>query len=486
MAYSKFWHEEILNPAMVKNFHNQREELVLLNKAYGMMLAKCGLLAEEDYRSIAKGLDDVLATLKPEDLDTDKYDLYFNIESALYKAIGEETACKLHMGRSRNDVGCAVKRMENRKSIWMVTEQVLSLQDTLLEVAEKNLDTIIPYYTYGKPAQPGTLAHYYVTLVTMLTRDLGRLKAAYANTNRSPMGGAASIGTSFPIDRQLMCDLLGFDSVIENSFDAVASFDFYLEVESAISIMMATLSRVAQDLFFWASDETDMLDCDRAICTGSSIMPQKKNPTGIETVRSKSFHFAGLFVSSLTAQRNTSLFPVRDNLECVTLYWEHLQEALKTIGMLEEVLNYCEIKKDVARNRAYEGFTGAAALAEYITQKFHIPFVKSHHVVGGMVKQLMARNAVRIENMTGALMKQISQEVLDRELEMTDEEIAKVLSPEFCLAAKVTGGTPSSKDTRKLIGSARKEVNEYREWVIAAKEKVKKAYTRINANKIEG
>lgn len=481
MPYSTYFAEEIMRPTIIKNHRNQRNELALLNKAYAKMLVRCGLLDEKDRVTIAGGLDRALAALGEDTLDGNMTDLYFSMESALYAQIGEETACRLHLGRSRNDIYCALARMEIRKSIWQLAEHLVSLQHTILDTATKNLRTIIPYYTYGQPAQPGTYAHYLVTLAAMLGRDLDRLQAAYRNTNRSPMGGAASIGTSFGIDKTYMAELLGFDGVIDNSLDAVASFDFLLETEAAVAILMNTASKTASDLFFWATDECRILDCDLSISGGSSIMPQKKNPAGVENVRAKSSHAAGLLAGGLMATKNTSLFPVSDNFETTFLYWEHLDQAAKTLGMLEDALKHSAIRKDIAFRRALDSFTGATALAEALTLRFGIPFVETHHVVGEMVRQLMAKDRLHAAEMTEKLLRAAARTVLGKEIIFSDAEIAEALSPAHGLDAKVTGGTPKVRDTKKLISAGKKHLAGHERRLAAAKQQVWAAYAKIDA-----
>ena len=480
-TYSEFFGNRIMLPTIVKNFRNQRTELTLLNKAYGKMLVGCNLLDPRDYTRIAQGLDAVLATLTEDQLNGDMADLYFSMESALHAVIGEETARRLHLGRSRNDVYCALQRMEIRKSIWWIAEQLLVLQRTLLATARAHLRTVIPYYTYGQPAQPGTYAHYLVTLADMLNRDMNRLRAAHANTNRSPMGGAASIGTSFAIDKTAMAAMLGFDGVIDNTLDAVASFDFVLETETTVAILMNTLSRAAADLLFWASDECRLLDCDMAISGGSSIMPQKKNPAGVESVRAKSSHAAGLMLGGIMAMKNTTLFPVSDNFEMMFLYWEHMEQAVRALGMFDDVLHHSTILQETGWNRAHDSFTGATALAEFLTHRFGLSFVETHHVVGCMIRTLMERKALAIRNMTGELLRESALRVLGQPLELATEDISKALSPMQGLEAKVTGGTPSPDDTRILLEATTNRVDDHEQWLAAVRQRVEAAYASIDS-----
>lgn len=476
---SDYYGNTVIRPNVVKNYRNQFAELIILNKAYGLMLVKQRLMDKADYDRIAAGLDQVRSSLHESDMDGKKHDLFFNVEQALNQQIGEETACKLHTGRSRNDIYYTITRMEIRKSLWAVMEQVLLLQSALLESAREHTESVLPYYSYGQPAQPGTLAHYYLAVTEGLNRDFTRLKSAYANTNVSVVGSCACIGTSFPVDREMMRDLLGFDSIMENTLDAVAAVDFILEAEAAIAIMMASISKVAADLFFWATDECRIMDFGYEIATGSSIMPQKKNAAGIESIRAKSSHAAGLLVGGLTGSRSTSLFPVRDNFEMTFLYWENVEESIKALGMFRDDLRYMKIRRQTAYERANKGFTGASAMAEYLAQTYGIPFVQTHHVVGGMVKTLMEKDALNVENMTSDLLKDVSKEVLGREIVMSDAEIARLLDPAWGLEAKVTGGTPKKSDALAMLERLQGTHRMNGDWLGSAKKTVEDAYARV-------
>lgn len=476
---SPFYREKIVRPNILKNYQRQFPALILLNKAYGQMLTRRGLLAPEDYRKLARGLDQVRRELKETDMDGQKGDLYYNAEAALNRAVGQETARKLHLGRSRADIYAALTRLEIRESLLITLERVHSLEQALLREAAGGLDTIIPFYSYGQPAQPGTWGHYLLALQSRLARDVQRLEAAYANTNQSPLGAAAGIGTSFAIDRQMLCQLLGFDKVMENTLDAVCGVDYLLESEAALALMMSGLSRTAADLFYWAGDEVGILDFDLSIATGSSIMPQKKNPAGIESIRSKSCHAAGLLMDGLMACRGTSLFPVRDNWEMTFLYWENLGEALGALGMLEEALAHSRPREGRACQRAAAGFTGATALAEFLAADRGISFAEAHSVIGAMIRRLMAAGQLSPANMTGQLLREVSLEKLGRPIDISDGDIARALDPRCSLAAKVSGGTPKREDSEALLAGALAGLSRQRAWLSGAREKIQAAYRQV-------
>lgn len=450
-----------------------------LNRAFALMLAEQGLLSIEDYKKIDEGLVAVQNTLAEADMDPGKGDVYFIYEAALYEAIGMDTACKLHIGRSRNDIYFTLYRMSVREALWLIMDDLLETQRLLERKIEENLDTVIPYYTYGQPAQPGTWGHYLMTVHECFGNDLKRMKAAYENVNRSPMGAAAGIGTAFNLNKYRMAELLGFDSVIENTQFGNASVDYFLETEAAFAIMNSTLGRVGGDLMFFATSECKILNCDMSICGGSSIMPQKKNAEIAEIFRSQATLFPGYMMSSLMSAGGISLFPSRETYHFFFKFWEHTEALLTGLRLLRLILERSEINKEIALSRARDGFTAATAMAEELTMEVGEPFVKTHHVVGGMIHKLMDEGQLKVENMTGALMREASIKALGFEVIKSDEEIARMMDPLSSLEAKITGGTPKPADTAELLKAGRAIRIQNESWLAAAKKHVERAYAQI-------
>lgn len=478
-----------LNPFIVNNlwlpsirefYRGQFHEMILMDKAHGLMLVKQNLLSLEDYLVIEKGLDQVETTLKETDLEGEPGDLYYNITQRLYKIIGEDTGCLIHLGRSRNDMCCACNRMQVRREIWNIAERMNEVMDPLLDLAENSLDTVITFYTFGQPAQPGTLAHYLVMVFDLMSRDYKRFQAAYQNTNRSPMGAAAGIGTGYQLNREYICELLGFDTVLEHTLDAISSPDYLLETEAAAAIMMSSLSKLAQDLFFWASYEYQLLDCNFSIATSSSIMPQKKNPTCFEHMRAQTGRAVGMLSEALAMTRNTSLFPnIESTVDVFGSFGSSMAEVNKALGLLRIGLENSTVRKDASYRYTQNNFTGATTMAEYLAQKFGLPFTKTHHIVNKMIHRLMEQGTMESRLLTGDLMKEISEQVLGTPILMADEDVRSMMDPMFCLNTKVTGGTPKPEDTLKMIEKNRKILKEQKQWLAAEKNKVLSAYERI-------
>lgn len=271
-----FFAREISFPIMQDRYIFGFQEMVNLNKAHTIMLVQEGIIDRESAGKILLGLDDMRKSFKLEDLDPKQEELYFCFEQNLLDRIGREAGGKMHTGRSRNDIWACMTRMITRKSIWDVLEEVLKTQDLLLKTCYENLDTLITGYTHMQPAQPTTLAHYFSAYINVLTRDFARIRLAYEFTNECPLGGAAFAGTGFPINRQTVSDLLGFDRILINTIDCVGTRDYLLQTEMAYASMMTELSRVAHDMYIWTTDEFGIWEVGNEIAITSSIMPQKK------------------------------------------------------------------------------------------------------------------------------------------------------------------------------------------------------------------
>lgn len=465
------------------DFARKSLNLTRLNRAFGMMLVEQKLLSMEDYQCIDKGLVAIQKKVTADDLKhaAAGMDMYFYYEKALYDEIGMDTACKLHTGRSRNDMYFTLWRMSLRDAVLEVMDEVIQTQKTLEAYAAENYDTIIPFYTYGQPAQPGTWAHYLMTIHAYFESDLARLRHAYATINCCPMGSAAGIGTAFPLNKYRMAELLGFDSTIENTTAANAAVDYFLELISAVSILNTTLGRVGSDLDFFASMECNILDGDHYVCNGSSIMPQKKNYAPGAALRSRSTHIYSYLCDAMFNAGSVTMFPSHSTYEYFPKFWENIEYVTGSLKILRFALAHTRIRKDVALARARDGFTAATHMAEQLTIEVGEPFVKTHHIVGNMIHQLMDEDRLAIENMTPELMKPASVKALGVEVTRTQDEIRNMLDPLNSLNAKITGGTPKPEDTQTLLAAGQQVRLKNEDWLGAARKKLADAYAAIEA-----
>ena len=481
--------DELLNYFMQANreegladFEQRARYQTWLNRAFGMMLVEQNLLSKEDYQKIDRGLVSVQAreTMERFKNAAPGMDIYFYYENALYEEIGMDTACKLHVGRSRNDIYFTLWRMSLREAALHLMEEAVETQKAIEKHASENLDTIIPFYTYGQPAQPGTWAHYLMTIHAYLESDLERLRHAYATINKCPMGAAAGIGTAFHLNKYRVAELLGFDGTLENTTVANAAADYFLELISDMAILNTTLGRVGSDLAFFSSAECNILDGDAAVCSGSSIMPQKKNYDPGSTLRSRASHFYSYLSDAMTSAGSVTMFPDHTIFDYYPAFSKNLENVVGSMKILRMALDHTKIRKDVAYLRARDGFTAATHMAEQLTMEVGEPFVKTHHIVGNMIHTLMDEDRLRVENMTPELMKQSSVKMLGIEVDRTQEQINNMLDPLASLNAAVTGGTPKPADTQKLLddGQAVRIQNEV--WLKAARKHLADAYETVD------
>lgn len=444
-------------------YEHQRKDLLKLNCACAEMLQQQGLLTDEEYALIKEGLLKSYANVDESDFETAFGDIHYAYESALFKLVEPKVACKLHVGRSRNDMYFTLYRMSVRSALLETIGNVLSLQNTLEKHINDHLNTIIPYYTYGQPSQPGTWGHYLESIHELLTSDLNRLKDAYTQVNRCPMGAAAGIGTAFNLNREKVADLLGFDGVVENTVVAISDENYYLQAIFGFTALNNTLKRLANDLEFFSSNECGFLDCDSQLCGGSSIMPQKKNAEAVELLRTMTSNWNGYFLNCLQAA-STSVFPVHETYYFYEKFWDNVGTLNDNILLTSEIINGSKIREDVAYARAREGFTAATGMAEELTKEVGEPFEITHHVVGGMIKHLMSENRLQTINMTPDLMRDVSKDVLGYEIEKTQDEISALLDPLESLNAKVTSGTPNPQHTRLLLATDVAKRKSFENW----------------------
>lgn len=475
---SDYFKNEILFTGIIKEYKIGFNEMILLNKAYAVMLIKEKLIDRDNGKLILQGLTKVQNGLKIEDLDGRYEELYFNVEQALMKEVGVQVGGKLHAGRSRNDIYATLWRMEVRKSAWAILQRIIALQEILLKKSADNMETVLTGYTHMQPAQPITLAFYYVAAFNVLQRDFERVKNGYARTNVSPYGAAALAGTGFPINRQTLSDLLGFDGILVNALDCVGSKDYLLEMESALAIMMVHISRIAQDHYVWCTDEFGLLDIDGGMAISSSIMPQKKNPVSLELARAKAAHIMGALVSSLCTLKNTPFSLCMDLFESHSQYWDAQEEVLHGLGLLTETIKHSNLKKSTAFEKAKTNFSTVTALADHLVLKFNISFSEAHDIVGDMVAKALDQGS-HIEAMTSSLLKEVSGNILGNALDLSQDEINNVLDPYKNVQSKKSVGGPSKDSVAQMIDEAKACLKAEKSWLKTAMDQVENAYVKM-------
>jgi argininosuccinate lyase len=355
------------------------------SKAHARMLAKQGIISAEDAQAITRGLDAIAARIETGDFvfDIKDEDIHMAIESALIAAIGD-AGRRLHTGRSRNDQVATDTRLYLLRRTLELASRINGLRATLIEVAEAHPDTIMPGYTHLQKAQPVLLAHHLLAWQWMLARDFGRFKIARLTADASPLGAAALAGTSYPLDRQTPATELGFSRVIPNSLDAVSDRDFLLDALYAASVTMVHLSRMAEELILWSTDEFGFITLADDFSTGSSIMPQKKNPDFAELVRGKTGRVIGDLVGLLTVLKGLPLAYNKDLQEDKEGVFDALDTLELALTATDGMVATMRVNAQAMLDDAQAGFMAATDLADFLTTR-GLPFRKAHEVVGKLV-----------------------------------------------------------------------------------------------------
>jgi len=414
--------------------------------AHATMLADQGILSEADRDAIVSGLEVVRARIEAGDFDWSipLEDVHMNVESALTAAIGD-AGKRLHTGRSRNDQVATDVRLWLRDEIDTIREAIRGLQGTLLDLAEREAETLMPGFTHLQVAQPVTFGHHMMAWFEMLERDGERLADCRRRVNVMPLGAAALAGTTYRIDRHLTAKLLGFDRPAENSLDAVSDRDFAIEFTAAAAILMMHLSRFSEELILWSSAQFGFVELADAFCTGSSIMPQKKNPDVPELVRGKTGRIFGHLMALLTLMKGQPLAYNKDNQEDKEPLFDtvdNLKGCLKVFAdlMVNLLCNHARM-----RAAAAQGFSTATDLADYLVRK-GVPFRDAHEIVG---------QAVALAEQQGRDLAQLTLEELQGFSALIDGDVYEVLTLEGSVAARDHIGGTAPNQVRAAVARGR-------------------------------
>ena len=420
------------------------------SQAHAKMLCKVGVLSTADRDSILRGLDQVLQEIESGvfSWSVEREDVHMNIEARLTEIIGD-AGKRLHTGRSRNDQVATDIRLYLREHITRVISELRRLQNGLLDLAEKEAETIMPGFTHLQVAQPITFGHHLMAWFEMLQRDAGRLNDCRARLNVLPLGSAALAGTSYPIDRQYTAQLLGFDDVCRNSLDAVSDRDFAIEFCAAAALIMTHLSRFSEELILWSSAQFNFINLPDRFCTGSSIMPQKKNPDVPELVRGKTGRVNGHLVSLLTLMKSQPLAYNKDNQEDKEPLFDTLDTLFGSLRAYADMVPAIQAKKDNMYRAAKQGFATATDLADYLVRR-GLAFRDAHEVVGKAVAFGVLQNR-DLSEMTLQELKQFSVKI--------EQDVFKVLTLEGSVAARNHMGGTAPAQVKLAIADARKRMS---------------------------
>jgi argininosuccinate lyase len=417
--------------------------------AHATMLTSVGILTESERDQIIAGLNSIRDEIEADQFEWSiaQEDVHMNIEARLISLIGE-VGKKLHTGRSRNDQVATDIRLYLRDMTGPIAEQLTRLQTALLNVAEREAETILPGFTHLQTAQPVTFGHHMMAWFEMLSRDAERLNDCVKRINSMPLGAAALAGTTFAIDREQTAELLGFERICQNSLDAVSDRDFAIEFNSFASLLMMHLSRFSEELIIWSSAQFDFVDLGDAFCTGSSIMPQKKNPDVPELIRGKTSRVYGNLFNLLTLMKNQPLAYNKDNQEDKEPLFDTIDTLLGSLRVYADMMGVMTVKPDNMRQAALRGYATATDLADYLVRK-GVPFRDAHEVVGLSV-------AYGIEHQKD--LSELSLAELQNFSSHITEDVFDVLTLEGSVAARDHLGGTAPNQVRAAVAKARKNL----------------------------
>ena len=418
--------------------------------AHAQMLSEQGIISQQDFKAIEKGLLEISEEIKAGQFEwlLDLEDVHLNIEKRLTDKIGD-AGKRLHTGRSRNDQVATDVRLWLRATNQHVIDGLVKLQKSLLDLAEAHFDTVMPGFTHLQVAQPVTLGHHLMAYYEMLKRDVTRFEDCGKRINQLPLGAAALAGTSYPIDREKVRAALGFAGVCENSLDAVSDRDFAIEFTFASSVVMMHLSRLSEELILWSSPRFAFIDIADRFCTGSSIMPQKKNPDVPELVRGKTGRVYGHLTALLTLMKGQPLAYNKDNQEDKEPLFDTADTLLVTLEIYADMMRGISVNKENMRQAAQEGFATATDLADYLVKK-GMPFRDAHEAVALAVRHAVDQK-VDLSDLPLATLQQFASEIT--------EDVYAVLTLEGSLHSRNHIGGTAPVQVKAAIARARTEMS---------------------------
>jgi argininosuccinate lyase len=361
---------------------------ILVDLAHVLMLEKQNIIDKETAKHLLGALLELFDDGIPEDVFDDRFeDVHAGIETLLIESVGADAGGRMHMGRSRNDEVATCIRIKLREEMLKQMSALLRVREVLIAIAEVHTETVMPGFTHLQHAQPTTLAHHLLAYEQAFSRDFDRLDDTYARVNQCPLGAAAFASTGYPINREFTATLLGFDGLVTNTMDAVATRDFALETLADISILMTNVSRLCEEMVIWSTSFVKFVELDDAFCSTSSIMPQKKNPDTAEIMRAKSGSVFGAFAGALLTVKGLPMSYNRDLQELTPHLWRGMRDAKESLHLLIDMLSSASFDTDRMREEAGKGYSTATELADTLVRSYGIPFRTAHTIVGRAVQK---------------------------------------------------------------------------------------------------
>ncbi len=463
---SNSYRQMVLQPAYNEARQHFLEAMVQIHIAHLKMLEEQKLVTSEEARQIGQALKKLdLDYYKTHDYSPQFEDLFFRIENKLIE-LGGDISGNLHIGRSRNDMGIAIYRMTLRKKMLTLMQELLHLRSTLIAFAEEHVKTIMIGYTHTQQAQPTTFAHYLKAVIDQLTRDFKRMQAAYTTINRSSMGAAALTTTGFPINRERMQELLAFDELIENAWDAVAGADYIAEAASVVQLAALNLGRTSQDFLLWATQEFNAFQLAIPYVQVSSIMPQKRNPVSIEHTRSLLSAVVGDTGTVLQMIHNTPFGDIVDTEDDMQPYlWRAIDRLVGIYKLFGSLIVTMNVNKESLLKRAQNSFATVTELADTLVRSERISFRQAHKIVSLCVNELVANKEESLASLKWQLANEKALHVTGSPLKITEISFYQALQPEYFVKVRTLKGGPAPQTMRTSLVEAGKASAQLEQWL---------------------
>src|SRR5919199_4416566 len=452
---------------------------ILGSEAHCIMLYEIGFLPLVDLKKILQALEEV--KINPQVLHTDDYeDIHESLEAFVIKDAGNDSGGKMHTARSRNDQVILDIRMKVRDDINDICTATIDLIGSLLEKASENVETIMPMYTHLQQAQIGTFCHFLLSYVDALFRDIDRLVIAYGNVNRSTLGACAVGGTTINIDRNKTAALLGFNGIVVNSIDATYSRDTLIEFATALSILIITLARMAEDFIIWSTVEFGYIDISDKYSSTSSAMPQKKNPDAMELVRAKAATAIGNMITMFSIVKSLPSGYSRDLQDLKPVLWRTSTVAFESTKMMNSVIRSIEVHKERMKEVADNSYAISLDIAEQLVIRKGIPFRSAHKVIGALVERAANKNNIALKMLrkedVEAALKKIGSDLQPDEV----MQIIRDMTPNKALELRVSLGSPNPKQQQDMISSAYNKLSVYMKELSKRKTDIKAAFDNLS------
>jgi len=450
------------------------KHIIEINKAHVLMLVECNILNKADGCKILKALGNLHGKIR---LSSSIEDGHMAVEEKVIEYTGQDGGGNLNLAKSRNDQVTTAIRMKLREEIISMIKTLIDLQEAMLQLASKHLLTIVPGYTHLQPAQPITFAHYIVAQFDALQRTIIRLQETFANVNLCPMGAGALATTSFPINRERVAELLGFDGVLENSVDAVTARDFLLEVMAELTILAVDVTRLVEDFEIWSTMEFGIIELPDEFAFTSSIMPQKKNPDILEVIRARMTMVLGNFAGSAAVLMSLPSTYNMDFQEVTPKLWQSIDTVNDCLSMLDKIVSNLTVKSN-ALDKHSLSFLSATELANMLVRSHKIPFRTSHKIVGIIVKKLLEEGR-SFQDLTIELVSEITKQVLGHALLLTPQEISSIMNVSRVVESYNVRGGPAPEEVKRMIMARSETISRTKRWISETKNKLSFAHKKL-------